>query len=731
MLMLLVLAAGPPAPFAAGAFQAPSGLVGVVYAPGGRLVVMSLNHGLHEFDARTGEGHGLIGHALWPGIALHPAGDAVLGSGGGGLGVFDLDTRRFRWGAASGGEDAAVWGPGGKWIASLGRGGIVVRFGADGKRVHVIDDERARGGVISASHVRHEVALLGADGTLAVLDPFTGEARWRAVAHSPRSAWPPAGPCVAHAGDVLATGGPDGTVRLWGPDGRPGRVLAMRHAPCRVLAGTPGRLAAAFDDGRVLTFDTRTGRTLASWHAVPTPHRLAFSPDGRELAGVASGSARIALWDGGTGRQLSPRDAAADLAALRILDGGVVGVATRGPSTSPEVISADGRLSASGDAFGITVRDRRTGGPLAQIRVEGIAALALSRDGRRVAAILGPGDVLAWESSDGRQIYHLKQRLAVGGARALMFSPDGGRLAHAQADGRVMVADLGSGTEREAFVLKSRLGRYHGEWALAWSGDGRLAGADDAVVTVWAPDARPRRVWAHGGTMPRVMAFSADGRLLAAGHPVRVWEVASGGVVWTGGAGPAGRRIAFVPDGRLIEAAPPGCAMLWDPSAGAVRAATAEACWGRLAGGDAADALAAVRTLAATPGAAAYLGARLAAPRALTAGRVAGLVKDLDAEEFETRARAEEALSLGAWSAADAMRKALAAGPTLEVRMRLTRILSGWDRSPEALRLSRAVMALERVGTAEARAVLKRLAAGPDGAPVTWEARSALSRLGR
>jgi len=51
--------------------------------------------------------------------------------------------------------------------------------------------------------------------------------------------------------------------------------------------------------------------------------------------------------------------------------------------------------------------------------------------------------------------------------------------------------------------------------------------------------------------------------------------------------------------------------------------------------------------------------------------------------------------------------------------------------SPENLRTVRAVEVLERAGTAEARAVLKKLASGASGAVITVEARAALARLPR
>ena len=48
---------------------------------------------------------------------------------------------------------------------------------------------------------------------------------------------------------------------------------------------------------------------------------------------------------------------------------------------------------------------------------------------------------------------------------------------------------------------------------------------------------------------------------------------------------------------------------------------------------------------------------------------------------------------------------------------------------PETLRTIRAIMVLERIGTAEAQAVLETLAGGAPGARETAEAKASLERL--
>ena len=74
----------------------------------------------------------------------------------------------------------------------------------------------------------------------------------------------------------------------------------------------------------------------------------------------------------------------------------------------------------------------------------------------------------------------------------------------------------------------------------------------------------------------------------------------------------------------------------------------------------------------------------------------------------------------------------MAADPSPELKQRAGELLDKLgkpDVSPEALRLRRAVEALERAGTPEARESLETLAKGRAEADVTEDARAALKRL--
>src|SRR5262249_3958615 len=112
--------------------------------------------------------------------------------------------------------------------------------------------------------------------------------------------------------------------------------------------------------------------------------------------------------------------------------------------------------------------------------------------------------------------------------------------------------------------------------------------------------------------------------------------------------------------------------------------------------------------------------------------RVTRLIAALDSDQFEVRDRAAKELQQLGELAAPAMRKALAARPTLEVRRSLEALLDEVERqtlSSEQLHAQRALEVLEHIGSPEARRVLEALAEGAPGARLTNEAKASLQRL--
>ena len=106
------------------------------------------------------------------------------------------------------------------------------------------------------------------------------------------------------------------------------------------------------------------------------------------------------------------------------------------------------------------------------------------------------------------------------------------------------------------------------------------------------------------------------------------------------------------------------------------------------------------------------------------------MIADLDADDFETRQKATDALAALGPAIEATLAKALASNPSAEARRRLHWALErGTTHLP--LRELRAIEVLESIRSPEARRLLQTLARGSPGATSAREARAALARLGK
>jgi WD40 repeat protein len=430
---------------------------------------------------------------------------------------------------------------------------------------------------------------------------------------------------------------------------------------------------------------------------------LVFSAHGRYLATSGHSDDRMNIWDMGKGKIVCQME----------------GPKNSYPYWTNVVFSAGESLMAStGKTGAIVLWNIATGERLRQFDASrGTAGcLAFGPGGKTLAAAIhlgessggyppGGGPIHVWDTATGKQQWKTEQPDR--GTDTLAFSPDGSLLAGAGVDGLYLWDAV---TGKELSRLES----------------------DNPVIC--SP------------------VFSPDNRLLAAAtwdqsqdeSTICLWEVASG-TVRISFQGHRGRTnvLAFSSDGGMLaSAAEDTTVMLWGIAARQkpfkvrrvpLAAKEMEGIWAQLALPNAAKAYPAFCTLIESPGDALRLFTkRLIPDPGIDQKNLDHLIGDLDSNRFAIRQAAIRKLENMDDSTHPTFRMVLASKPSLEVAKRLERVLKK-TRYPLAsgnvLRQLRALEVLERIGTAEAQRLLKRLSQGAAEARQTREARVILARL--
>ncbi|MEU7001103.1 WD40 repeat domain-containing serine/threonine protein kinase [Nonomuraea sp. NPDC046570] len=324
-----------------------------------------------------------------------------------------------------------------------------------------------------------------------------------------------------------------------------------------------GRLLAVGGDTGITLIDTATGEVRDERLDTEAPSRLLFSPDGRFLLDVGYDGVR--LWrvaDRKIRATFEPRDATGDYAfsadgrVLRYLAayGSVVSLDLSGvvdatssavtegiDDSAPSVLSPDGRLAAT--AAGGRTRLYDVAGHTSPGAIGAAGELAFNGDGSLLAISGSP--VGLWDVTTRRRVAALDVGKDIA---ALALSPDG----------RTLAAAL---TERKVVQLWDVRGRRligtvaSAGFPLAFAPDGRTlaVGGDLAQVPSGTVTRDPAGV---GGTPVTAVSFSPDGATLGLGlssGQIVVWDVRGKrrlGSVEAGSGG--GGSVRFSPDGRLL-----------------------------------------------------------------------------------------------------------------------------------------------------------------------------------
>jgi len=359
-----------------------------------------------------------------------------------------------------------------------------------------------------------ELATAGFDGTVRIWDR-AGDA----LGKEPTvltTGGPVAGIDFSPDGRLLATVGSSGAATLWDVgSGTPHRALPGHTGNVNAVAfGTSGQLATGGDDGTVRVWDpaatepqvlTAPGRVLS----------LAFDPSGQRLA-VGGDDRTIRIWPVGT-----PGDPEA-------LTGHTHHVKAL-------VFSHDGgRLASAGGDGAVRVWNLGGERPPAVFdsHTSELTSVVFGPDGRSVVTGGSDGVLRLWDVTARTEPFVLRGH--AGGVAGVRFSPDGTRLISAGADGTLRLWDPAGGE-----VLALPAGHQGPAMDTAVTPDETtvVSGGYGGTVRVWRTGSgeSPTVLQGDQATVLRV-AVSADGRraaALAEDWVIRVWDTGSGRLLLT------------------------------------------------------------------------------------------------------------------------------------------------------------------------------------------------------
>jgi WD40 repeat protein len=757
----------------------------LAFAPGGKVLASAGGTGVGVclWDAGTGQLlHQLSALPVCYSVAFSPDGKTLFAEDR----LFDVATGKetlrlqVEWSLAS------AFSPDGKLVASCDGQNVVLASVDSGQVLRRFErDLNDRGGMPSLGFAPDgkTLAVCFGDNAIRLIEVATGKEIYRALQDGRIHSM-----AIAADGKMLASAGWDGEIHLW--DAATGKPLRVLKVNAGVILGVTfsarGKFLAASTAKGVWLWDVAGGNVVHHW-AIHGSRAVAISPDEQMVAAYGQGpGGPLHRWDTQSGKELGvvPGHTNAvgslffgrDRKSLQSVseDGKILqwdltsckvererfdmlaGQAATWRVWNAAALSPDGtHCAAVWTEWGVRKDDKMTFDPTIRLWEIGSKKsralvghkqapwyLQFSADGTLLGSVAQDG-LRLWQVATGKEVGPVADDAAAGSRFA--FSPDGKRLAYTGQDKTIRLWEVAGAKEIRRWEGSDSLS------PLAFSPDGKLLASRSRVWSTADGKEVLRLEAPEFGAGAGALAFSASGRLLAASGPlsrkqtkafesaIMVWEVATGQVVrkfirpYSSSMIP----LAFAPDGRSLAAGDADSTiLLWDLTGraqgrqakpGDLSKTDLARLWTELAGAaEAADRALWALALAPAQGLP-FLTEQLRPVQAADAQQVAGLIADMDSPNFAKRQKAGQALDELGEAAEGTIRKALEAKLPLEVRQRLGQILKNRDR--DALRLVRAVEALELIATNGSRQVLENVAKRAPNRRVADAAAEAVARM--
>jgi WD40 repeat protein len=408
--------------------------------------------------------------------------------------------------------------PDGNLLAGGRSDGKVELWNLDGPspRSRLIDSHQHEGMVTSVAFSRDGQRIASAGGADRVVDisNATGaqgkkiptDSEVFTVVFDPRS-------------DLLASGGSDGDIRFWNPDGSPERKITHAHVN--------GVMSLAFSPSEPVIVSGGADQMVRLWHTdsltqfdhplkrhTETVEGVAFSDDGSRIVS-ASADHTVQLWDA------DRREPIGDPMTGHIE---IVWAVT---------FVGDRIVSGSNDQL-IRVWDGIVGQPISSpLRGHqgAVTGIAINATGDRIASASADKTVRLWDLQTGREI---APPLAghTGVVTSVAFSPKGDMIASGSADGTVRLWR----TDSHTLIRSWETGQPVSSVAFSPQGDRLASAGGDCHVTLWdLASAKPTPLLCNDRSAVLAVAFNPRGDRLASGGvdgKLRFWDPTTGRQLW-------------------------------------------------------------------------------------------------------------------------------------------------------------------------------------------------------